>query len=79
MILQTALEDQGQYRAVVNNGAGETSVVANLLFYYDNTCRHTCLNGGRCVQLPVCSCSEDFVGRQCEEYIGISECSYSQY
>ena len=34
MILETRLEDQGTYTAVVSNGAGEVRVKTHLEFYF---------------------------------------------
>ena len=74
VMLQTAVEDQGTYRANLSNSVGEVSVEVELTFYYSNICRRECLNGGTCVQLPVCSCPENFAGRECELYTGPGVC-----
>ena len=34
VILETRLEDEGRYRAVVSNGAGTTSTETQLEFYF---------------------------------------------
>ncbi len=67
MILQTAVEDQGTYRAEVRSGAGLVSVEAQLSFNHPDSCHRGCLNGGQCVQQSLCSCPEGYLGRQCEE------------
>ena len=64
------MQDGGRYRAIISNGAGEISVETELLFYFENSCRAECQNGGTCVNLHVCSCTELYAGRYCDMYIG---------
>lgn len=75
VILQTQFEDRGTYRAVISNGAGEVTTETELYFFFESPCRSQCLNGGECLQVSYCSCPESYGGRQCENFIGVTETS----
>ncbi|CAI7996388.1 hypothetical protein GBAR_LOCUS1864 [Geodia barretti] len=66
VILDTTLEDGGEYRAVVSNGAGSVTVAAFLEFFFPTPCRQYCQNGGTCYQAHYCYCQSGFFGRYCE-------------
>lgn len=70
VIPQTVLADEGVYRAVVGNGAGEMTVEVPLSFLYASPCHGGCFNGGSCEEISVCLCPMQYQGLSCERFIG---------
>ena len=73
MIPHTTLSDEGVYKAVVGNGAGEITVEVSLSFLYDSPCHGSCFNGGSCEEINVCLCPTEYEGLSCERFIGTCE------
>lgn len=76
VIPATRLEDEGTYRAVLRNGAGEMAAEIPLSFLFETSCHTSCLNEGTCVDISVCMCPAEYRGTNCEidNLIGMTRC-----
>lgn len=66
LIPETRPKDEGTYRAVLSNGAGEVVVEVTLSFLYETSCHGSCLGAGTCVDIGVCMCPAHYTGSDCE-------------
>jgi hypothetical protein len=66
VVMDTTLEDMGQYHAFVSNGAGSVAMAASLEFFFTTPCRQECRNGGTCYQTHYCHCQTGFYGQHCQ-------------